>query len=843
MAQDDIVNIDSALEEIEISQLFPEKPGAIIDKPYSGKRVGDSFKNFLVEDLGVPKNWIDIAVGRPGGFRERFYSPGRGYDPFGLPPMSPIQFRGFRELMEPTDYGSRTAREAGVTGEDTPFQISRVAAFLPADSYDTGVQTLIRNYYGDNFGVPDNFDYEFQREPYNKQVIYRDPTDNELKFVNPPGIDWANFIAGAEPLVNELGGALVGFGAGSLVGPKGSVIGTVGGEILASYLWRYNNLNQLANQGLLDPSYDDTKIHYTAMKDAGMTALFSLGGLALYKIIGRALGTGAVIPGLDEEAFVKAFDDLQATATTPEKQRVIETATVPEVMATQDLQPIIGGGLQAEIARAAGRGDQRAGKVVEKLEEGEAAKRAAVVSVLEDAEGTMPTKGPLTEELDTLQPETVYRKEELGEAMRREQSETVDPKIQFEEAQIQKARENFDAQLKGLTEGSIEPDVAINNLRELIKNVSKGKGDKAMPNTYKGFQFRLNKLVSDNKAQDKILDNVFELAKTSDRKFFQSFLNDPEFVDSKILLRNALKNKYKNMLQTDEAGRLVPMARDSHQKFLADNKNIIDDLFDIEDVKAFTDAENFARKLTKEVEARNQAINELQKQPWGASTDPEFIFKNTWTRQKEGITRTRKVKDIIGENQELSDEYRLMILNDMREQTGDFTGTKIVDYIDNYGAMLEQWFPKDVVGNLREYSNLIKGMKTKQGAVFDDPALVELVNKAARVYVGFFTAPGRALSATKQLLGIYQNSKFVNLLLDPKKYRDAIKLREVVEDPNIKAIVKGTAKTYGRETGLVSGFDEPEEGQIETKDPVLFGFEIDELEMNRGGEALMELKY
>ena len=259
MAQDDIVNIDPALEEIEISQLFPEKPGAIIDKPYSGKRVGDSFKNFLVEDLGVPKNWIDIAVGRPGGFRERFYSPGRGMDPFGLPPMSPIQFRGFRELMEPTDYGSRTAREAGVTGDDTPFQISRVAAFLPADSYDTGVQTLIRNYYGDNFGVPDSFDYEFQREPYNKQVIYRDPTDNELKFVNPPGIDWANFIAGAEPLVNELGGALVGFGAGSLVGPKGSVIGTVGGEILASYLWRYNNLNQLANQGLLDPSYDDTK--------------------------------------------------------------------------------------------------------------------------------------------------------------------------------------------------------------------------------------------------------------------------------------------------------------------------------------------------------------------------------------------------------------------------------------------------------------------------------------------------------------------------------------------------------------------------------------------------------
>jgi len=48
------------------------------------------------------------------------------------------------------------------------------------------------------------------------------------------------------------------------------------------------------------------------------------------------------------------------------------------------------------------------------------------------------------------------------------------------------------------------------------------------------------------------------------------------------------------------------------------------------------------------------------------------------------------------------------------------------------------------------------------------------------------------------------------------------------------------------ETSLVSGFDEPETGQIETADPVLLNQPIEELEiteLNRGGEPLMELKY
>jgi len=851
MAQNDIVDIDPVLEELEqiqLSELFPERQ-AIADRTYSGKRFGDSFKNFLVEELGVPSTILDLAVGPQGGFRERFYSPGQGMDPLGLPPGSPIQFRGFRELLEPTDVGSRVARESGVK-ENPPTEISRIAAYIPRDSYDIGVQNLIRNYYGDNFDVPDNFDYEFQREPFNNQVIYRDPTDSELKFINPPGIDWGNFSASMAPIAAEITGVLAGAGAGTVGAPIPGVnpaSGAIVGEVLASYLWRYNNLNELANQGLLDPSYDETKINYQAMKDAGMTALFSIGGAGAYRLLTKAFGTGSIFPGIKEEDFTKAFDELKAGADTPAKQKVVETATVPEVMATQDLQPIIASGLQAEIARAAGRGDKRAGQVVAKLEAGETAKLEAIEETLEDAAGVMPTKtGPIREQLDELQPEIVLRKEELGKGMKSEFDDTIDPKVMEVEKTIQNARGTFDTNINNLLDETVEPEVALNALRKTVADIS--KGEKALPGTGKGFKIKLNKLLASNKTEEEILDKVLQLAKTSDRDFFKSFLNDSEYVESAVLLRRALKNKYKKSMTVDESGNLMPLTPDQHQRFITDNKNIIEDLFDPADAKIFEDASLLGRQLNREVRSNEKTIDELRRLPWNseANANPEFIFKNTWTTQKEGITKTRKVKDIIGDNQELADEYRLMILNDMRKQTDNFKGTKIVDYIDNYGAMLEQWYPKDVVKNLREYSNLIKSMKTKQGAVFDDPALIELMNKAARVYVGFFTAPGRALSASKQLLGMHKNAKFVDLMLSPQKYRDAIKMRNILLDPKVMDIVKGLSRTYGRETSLVSGFDEPETGQIETADPVLLNQPIEELEiteLNRGGEPLMELKY
>lgn len=831
MTQNDIIDIDKYIAE---SGLLVDDREAVADLPYSGKRPLDSLKNYLVTEWGFDPNTIDFFVGAPGGFRERFYSPGRGYDPLGVPPFTPLQFRGFRELLEPTDYATRKAREAGIK-EDPPFSISRTAAFLPQDSYDTGVQKLIKKYYKENFDVPLSTNYEFQREPYGKQVIYRDPIDKELKFINPPGVDLANFTAGLEPAGLELISGIVGF---KVAGISGAFVA----PIATQFLWRYNNLRNLEEEGLLDESYDNSKILTTAMKDAGITALFQVGGATVFKAL-KILGGGKMIPGIPEDEFVTAYEALKASSEESGLgKNILETATVPEILEAGKVgSPIVRRGLEAELVDRAAKGDKRAAVVAARLEEGAKAKREEFLeSTVEEAGESIPTKGAVSEELTKLGEDVVLRKEELGAAIIREFDETLDPKIAAEVRKIEEVRGNFDTQLKALTDESVEPEVALNNLRETLKDLA--KGDKALPNTSKGFKLRLNKIVSDNKTEDKILDNVFELFRTSDRKFFQGYINDPELVDSKIILRNAFKNKYKNMLQTDEAGRLMPMSREAHQKFVNDNKNLIEDLFDVEDATAFKNAENFARRLDSAQKSFDRATRELQRQPWGGNGKPEYIFKNTWTREREGITTTRKVFDIIGENQELADEYRLLILNDMKQQTNNFT-TGVGKYLDDYGAMLDVWYPKNVTKNLKFLSELIDDMAVNPGAKGGDDLSVEVLNKMFRIYFGFFTPTGRALSATKQLLSVFKNKRFVDTLLEPEKYLKGIQARKLFfNNPYVLEFVRGTTRTAARESELTSGFVEPEAGQIEQTDPLDF-FVPEKTEMNRGGEALMELKY
>ena len=835
MATNDIIDLDPYLEDIEESQLF-KYPEAIIDRPYSGERPLDPLKNFLVEDLGVPQNILDMAVGRPGGFRDRAFT---------LDPTSPTKvgmfgpgIRGVKELFQPTDVGTLQAKEAGIK-DDPAFQISRTAAFLPSDSYDTGVQKLVRQYYAENFDTPANFNYEFQREPFNNQVIYRDPTDNELKFINPPGIDLANVTAGLEPLIAEFSGLGAGALAGSVAGQP--VAGGITGEILASYVWRLNNLNNLADQGLLDESYDAQKINMTAMRDAGFTALFSLGGAGTFKAVTAFLGNTKAIPGVPEEEFTSAFKALEAEADTVAKQNVLETATVPEIMEAGSVgSPTIRRGLEAELIDAASKGDKKAAEVAARLETGRQAKKEAIEETIEEAGDVIPTKqGTVKEELTILEPEQVLRKEELGIAMRTEFDDTIDPKILEAENAIEAVRGDFDIRLGSLVDETVEPEVALESLRNIVKDIAKGK--KALPGTGKGFKIKLNKLLFENKDEGKILDNVLDLAKTSDRKFFKDFLNDPNYIESNLLLQKAFRNKYKNMLSVDDSGNFVPMSREAHTRFLRENKNLMDDLLTPEEVSKFTDATAYAGQLSRQEAKLNKIISDLGREPWGKNTDPEFIFRETWTKQKEGITKTRQVKDIIIENQELSDEYRLLILNDMRKQTDNFKGDKIVDYIDDYGAMLEEWYPKQVVKNLREYSQLIKDLKVDPGAKGGDDLSIEVLNKMARVYVGFFTAPGRALSAAKQLLGVYKNTRFIETLLDPKKYlSDIQKRKQFFQNPYVKAFARGAGRTYGRETDVITGFDEPTTGQIETTDPILIG---EDLELNMGGSPLIELKY
>ena len=201
-------------------------------------------------------------------------------------------------------------------------EAKRLIDKLPNDlSTDTNtINKILRRAYYQAHNIPIDYDYNVRVEPKTQRLIFNDPANNNKPtFIHKPGIqkeDWAAFIKplGAE-IAGGVAGGLAGAAIGSIIGPAGTVSGATGGAIIgetaATFLYRLNDYNTLQEQGLLPADYD---VVSKAMKDAGMTALFSLGGVATFKVVKMAMGLGGVGKRfrLNKGEFLEAFEKLKA---------------------------------------------------------------------------------------------------------------------------------------------------------------------------------------------------------------------------------------------------------------------------------------------------------------------------------------------------------------------------------------------------------------------------------------------------------------------------------------------------------------------------------------------------
>ena len=163
--------------------------------------------------------------------------------------------------------------------------------------------------------------------------------------------------------------------------------------------------------------------------------------------------------------------------------------------------------------------------------------------------------------------------------------------------------------------------------------------------------------------------------------------------------------------------------------------------------------------------------------------------------------------------------------------------------------MMDEWFPKKFKKDLKTYGKLIDDLQVSPGTVKNPALLVELINKAARVYVGFFTAPGRALSATKQLLQVYNDKAWVDILLDPEQLATDIGRRKLLNSKTARAIARAGGREAGREEAPTEGnIPVVNEGVTEKRNSISEEdynsiFNMEDLKLNRGGSPLIELKY
>ena len=403
--------------------------------------------------------------------------------------FNPSQFSGVSELIA-DDLSRREAIRSGILADD-PYFIERYLptapdrvkaeytgvdftggaegdsirqiSFLPSDvaANPDYVQRVIQTNYAELYDIPRTYDYNVRVEPNTGDMIFNDPLNkNQPTVINPPGIDKGDLLAFAEPLVAEIGSGIAGGLAGGVMtagSPVGIGAGAVTAETIASYVWRLQNLNYLDEKGYLPEDYD---INSRALKDAGMTALFSLGGVGLFKL--AKLAFGATNPGktfpLNEQEFIESFNKVSQDAS---------TMTSPQVVMAGREQGVDVVRSQPEGAEQALRTEaEKPGPLGEALRERYAAQEAeGIAGVQAPFEAQQITRDLVGEETGAAA--RSIRGQELRSVA--EQALETSPRMQEVEQQIVDLNLRSDQLFQDLTEGSLDPATAGAGIRSAFQ--------------------------------------------------------------------------------------------------------------------------------------------------------------------------------------------------------------------------------------------------------------------------------------------------------------------------------------------------------------------------------------
>ena len=398
MAQNDVVDIDEVLDEkLLLDNSRP--PGMVLPPPeqtiepgwYGPKTqkrelLSPDVKNYLMDKFpNLSPTVFDTIFGAPNSIQDRYLN----LNPIdGVRDLIRLAIRGdnplredqqafglnLKELVSPRTAEIRAVERSGIdVDKGAPYQVQKDAAYLPADQRDRGLKALLLEAYPGSTLEQLNL----QIEPRTNRVLYTDPETGGKQFVSPPGIDWADVTAVMEPLSLEIAAGLAGFAYGSTVGPvQGAVVGgglgltattaitdngffqlagtaagatagfygapltfTVGGETMAHFMWRYQNLKGMKERGILDETYTPEKIMQTAIDDSKVVAAWSLGGNAAFATFAKFMGANPVSIGIDKETFVNAWETTQdlKRAGSSQGAEVIDTLTTPQVMGVSDV--------------------------------------------------------------------------------------------------------------------------------------------------------------------------------------------------------------------------------------------------------------------------------------------------------------------------------------------------------------------------------------------------------------------------------------------------------------------------------------------------------------------------
>ena len=170
--------------------------------------------------------------------------------------------------------------ESGISNTGAPEDMQGVLAHVPNDSKPYAIKQALKNFFPDATAGGHSFDV-FQDENSGKWV-YTDPNTAKPTWIEPPGIEVGDWGDDGAVMALETVGSGIGGGLGLYFGgPPGMYAGAATGSGIATGGYTYSELQDLLEQGYLDPEIYGTPAHpnESALRgESGTQAAISAGG-------------------------------------------------------------------------------------------------------------------------------------------------------------------------------------------------------------------------------------------------------------------------------------------------------------------------------------------------------------------------------------------------------------------------------------------------------------------------------------------------------------------------------------------------------------------------------------
>ena len=402
----------------------------------------------------------------------------------------------------------------------------------------------------------------------------------------------------------------------------------------------------------------------------------------------------------------------------------------------------------------------------------------------------------------------------------------------------------------------------------------------------------LLKRVNDNKVayreimetfETGLVDDLLERVPGSTKKFGEYSLDDVAFTNrlltqgsegDTIVLREilgkaenrdaldyvtgAIKQSYKDKMYSGPSGFKI-LSKESHDTWYQANRKNIERFFEPEDIAAYKNADSAAAAVEKRMLQQEALIADLNATPWGtnltkAVNKPSTIFNKTWGR--ENFDQSRELFNILKKGGDAGEEvingYKSQIMRDILDKTKKMNNQEALEkYIDVNRDALDIWYGKEFANGLETHMKIMKIFKPGTGSL-KGPGLAnrnyvyKMATDAARMYVGLFTRPGRALTFASRLGFNVKQKRVVKDLLNPQDLVDRYKATQWMTDPTVQGTLRALQvfnilddRPVGKETGAdVEKAEELSQTEVDLN-MGYYGLNP----KNSGGRVLMPLEY